>query len=72
MLAPMDPVYRTSLNNTLAAVRVVCSKHPQAASFGPEEIAAVLYGLRGSPRPPEVFEIEAALEALRIEGEILS
>lgn len=72
MLAPMNPVYRTTPDDTLLAVREACSRHPEAAYYGPEKLLALVHELRVSPQRPAISEVEAALEALRIEGQILA
>lgn len=70
MIAP-NRVYLNA-PDTLVAVRELLSQYPGAASCGPEEIAALVYDLYAAPHRPEVLEVEAALDALRIEDEVLA
>jgi hypothetical protein len=56
--------------DVLPELRDLFSRHPKAVTFGAEALAALLYG----PRPAsfeEVSDIESALEALKIEGEVI-
>jgi hypothetical protein len=39
---------------------------------GAETLSRALFMLRFLPSRPEVFEVEAALEALQVEGEVLA
>jgi hypothetical protein len=55
----------------LDALRSMLSEYPQVATVGPETLSELLYERRFLSHQPEVFEVEAALEALRIEGEVL-
>ena len=50
----------------LPALRELLSQYPHLADAGPDEIRAHLH--RYIPRSPEIFEVEAALEALLVEG----
>ncbi len=54
----------------LVALRELFSTHPEAMRCGPETLAGLLRlcGLL-SHRPP-TFAVEAALEALEVEGEV--
>ncbi len=64
MLAP-EQVYNGDL---LSALRELFSQHPAAVSCGPETLARMLYVLCYLNRRPAAFEVEAALEALQVEG----
>lgn len=74
MFAP-DPSYQNephSSEDVLLALREFLGNHRQAAVYGPETIADLLFELRYMPQRPEVFEVGVALEALRDdEGELL-
>ncbi len=58
--------------NVLAALRDLFSKHPETTCCGAESLAELLRLGRFLPYRPPVFEVEAALEALRIEGEVVA
>jgi hypothetical protein len=58
--------------NVLPALRDLFSQHPAMMHSGSETLGRALYMLRFLPYRPEVFEVEAALEALRVEGEVLA
>ncbi len=56
----------------LPAVRALLEEHPRAARLSPEQIAALLWILRFVPDseadgPPDVCEVEAAMEPLDLE-----
>jgi len=71
---PTSDSFYTSSNESqtvLDALRSLVSEYPQAATVGPETLSELLYERRFLSRQPEVFGVEAALEALRIEGEVL-
>ncbi len=53
----------------LPIVREFLPQHPEAAACGAEELADRLRRLAG--RRPQPIEVEAALEALRVEGEVV-
>jgi hypothetical protein len=57
--------------NVLLALRELFSQHPVMTQSGCEALGRALYMLRFLPRRPEPFEVEAALEALMVEGEVL-
>jgi hypothetical protein len=65
----MNPLY-SSLPEVLPALRELFSHHPGAMRSGPEALSRMLYVLRFLPYRPEVFEVEVALEALAVEGEV--
>jgi hypothetical protein len=54
----------------LPALRELFSQHPNLANCGPEELRELLG--RYLPWRPGIFEIEAALEALRVEGQVVA
>lgn len=56
--------------HVLPALRELFSHHPAATRSGPEALAGLLVMLQLLPHRPEVFEVEAALEALQVEGEL--
>jgi hypothetical protein len=68
MTLAQDSVYTT--NDVLPTLRELFSQHPEAAKSGPETLSRLLYELRFLPCRPEIHEVEAALEALALEGEI--
>ncbi len=72
MIRPLQPLYRAKHAdpNVLSALRELFSRHPEAIAFEAETLTKLLYELRIARRPV-VFEVEAALEALRVEGEVL-
>lgn len=57
-------------DEVLPALRELFSQHPAAVSSGPEALARMVYVLRFLPYRPGVCEVEAALEALTLEGEV--
>jgi hypothetical protein len=67
MLAPKS-VYPK--DEVLLALRELYSQHPGAVKSGPDKLVRMLHVRRFLPRRCEVGEVEAALEALRVEGEI--
>ena len=72
MLAPR-PLYLnepTTREDVLPALRELLSQHPAVTYKSPDTLARLLWMLRYLPYRPETFEVEAALEALRIEGVI--
>ncbi len=54
----------------LPAVRDLLQEHPFLARRRPETVRHALRGLRGIEA--DVFAVEAALDALRVEGEVLA
>lgn len=54
--------------SVLSTLRELFSQHPQAMRSGPETLGRMLHVLRFLPYRPEVWEVEAALEALQVEG----
>lgn len=66
MIAP-TPVYQSS--DLVPALRELFSRHPEAMKSDPETLSRMLHVLRFLPYRPEVYEVEAALEALKLEDE---
>jgi hypothetical protein len=64
-MIPNDP-------NLLPAVRELLAQHPSYRKRGVSEIASGLFYLRCMTYRPHEDAIEAALEALRVEDEVLS
>lgn len=58
------------MSSVLPALRELFSHHPGAMRSGPESLRRMLYVLRYLPYRPEVGEVEAAHEALQVEGEL--
>lgn len=54
----------------LSALRELFSRHPGAMRSGSEALSRMMHLLRFLPYRPEVCEVEAALEALQVEGEL--
>lgn len=52
------------------ALRELFSQRPATTSAGPEMLAYMLYMLRYTNLRPCLFEVEAALEALRVGEEV--
>jgi hypothetical protein len=67
------PFYKTSQerDNLLPALRELLSLRREAVDAQAEVLADLLYERSFFSHRPEVFDVEAALEALRIEGEVL-
>jgi hypothetical protein len=60
----------TACEDVLPALRELLSQHPAVTHKSPDTSARLLWFMRYLPHRPETFEVEAALEALRVEGEI--
>jgi hypothetical protein len=56
--------------SVLPALRELFSQYPDSIRSGPETLSLMLNMMRFLPYRPEVFEVEAALEALCVEGEL--
>jgi hypothetical protein len=56
--------------SVLPSLRELFSQHPAMTQSGTETLSRALHVFRFLPYCPETFEVEAALEALRVEGEI--
>ncbi len=59
-------------SDTLSALRGLFSQQPEAIVCGTEELANRLRAERLVPRRVFAHEVEAALEALRVEGEVVA
>jgi hypothetical protein len=57
--------------NVTPALRELFSQHPVMVYSGPETLGRTLHMLHFLPCRPETSEVEAALEALQVEGEVL-
>lgn len=65
----MHRLYPTDFPGVLMALRELCSHDPEAIACGAEELASRLRPFAG--RKPATFEVEVALEALRLDsGEV--
>jgi hypothetical protein len=72
----MGPLYSTNphaydSSGVLVALRELLAQDWEAASYGAEELTDLLYGGHFLSYRPAVFEVEAALAALLVEGEVL-
>ncbi|MBA4116075.1 MAG: hypothetical protein H0X71_06475 [Rubrobacter sp.] len=68
MIAPLLSVHDPAV---LPAVRELISENPETACWEATTTAKLLYATRLLPHQPEDSEVEAALEALRLDsGEI--
>ena len=56
----------------LSALRELFSQHPVMTQSGCETLSKALFVLRYLPYRPEPSAVEAGLEALRVEGEVLA
>lgn len=54
----------------MPALRELLARHPGLADSGPEELQAHLR--RYLPLRPELFEVEAAMEALCVDGRVVA
>jgi hypothetical protein len=67
----MRQLYSSSSDsNVLPALRELLDQHPEAHSSAPEKLAGLLWMLRYLPYRPDVFAVEAALEALILDGDV--
>jgi hypothetical protein len=68
-----NQLYRTSHADldVLPMLRDTFSWYPEAAAFGPEALAGLLHEPHNVARRG-VFDVEVALEALAVEGEVLA
>lgn len=71
MIRP-DPLYPTGrTQEVLVALRGLLSRNPSAAHFGAESLSELLYQERFLSYRADPAELEPAIEALRVEGEVL-
>ena len=57
--------------NVLPALRELLTQHPALMHSGCEALSRQLFVLHYVNRHPELFKVEAALDALLVEGEVL-
>jgi hypothetical protein len=69
MIAPSPNIIHNP--NVLPALRELFSQHPAITQSEPETLSRALCVFRYLPHDPEPFAVEAALEALRVEGMVL-
>jgi hypothetical protein len=69
MIAPSQSIVHDP--DVLPALRELFSQHPEVIQSGPETVSWALYMLRFLSYRPETFKVEAALEAFKVEGEVL-
>jgi hypothetical protein len=55
----------------LIALRAFLSRNPCAGAFGAETLSELLYKEHYLSRPVAGYQVEGAVEVLRIEGEVL-
>jgi hypothetical protein len=77
MLTPPNQFYLNNLANplhecVLPALRELLATRPQAANCSPETLARLLWEGRYQTQQPADHEVEEAMEALRVEGEVLA
>jgi hypothetical protein len=72
VIAP-ETLYKTSseCDHVFLALRELLSLHREIVDSGAEGLADLLYEQRFLSHRPDVFVVEVALEALRMEGEVL-
>ncbi len=68
----MHRLYPADPHSVLVGLRDLLSRNPEAACRGPEALQELLYAGRFVPRRPTMHEVEAALDALRVEGEVVA
>jgi hypothetical protein len=68
----IEPLRRDTADDpgVLFALRELFSQYPAAAQIGPEGLAELLW--RYVPSRPHESQVEAALEALAVEGEVVA
>ena len=74
MFTPSNELYPAkpcSGQDMLVAAREFLAHHREVGACGPETLADLLFEFRYLPHRPEPFEVEVALEALRVDGEVL-
>ncbi len=72
MIAPEVSIQDDSNQALLIALRALLSKNPCAGDFGSETLSELLYKEHYLSRPVAGYEVEGAVEVLRIEGEVLA
>jgi hypothetical protein len=58
--------------DVLPALREMLARRPHCADFDAKALSLVLWFRNYLPYPPDEAEVEAALEALRLEGEVVA
>jgi hypothetical protein len=71
MVAPPQRIIPPDNSDLLPALRGLFSQRPAAMQSGLETLARLLWVLSYLPYRPEESEVEIAMEALRVEGEVL-
>ena len=71
MIAPKTSIQDDPDQALLSALRTFLSRNPCAYSFGPEMLSELLYKEHYLARPVAGYEVEGAVETLRVEGEVL-
>ena len=71
MIAPHVSIQDDPTQELLIAMRAFFSRNPCVASFDPETLSELLYKEHYLSQPAAGYEIEGAVEALRIDGEVL-
>ncbi len=71
MIAPHRSIQDGPTQELLIAMRAFFSRNPCAASFGPETLSELLYKEHYLSFPAAGYEVEGAVEVLRVEGEVL-
>ncbi len=66
---PFEPKYH---DDVLPALREMLYQRPHCADFAARELSLVLWFRSYLPYPPDEGEVAAALEALRLEGEVVA
>jgi hypothetical protein len=69
MIAPSPNIIHET--NVLPALRHLLGQHSAMTEAGSETLSRALHVFCYLPCQPEVFEVETALEALLVEGEVL-
>ena len=72
MSETLQEEYHADASNFLPTLRELLSKDVHAASYSAETLGRLLWELGCLPCQPADHEVEAALEALRVEGEFLA
>jgi hypothetical protein len=70
MIAPSPNIVHDP--SILPALRGLFGQHPGMIHSGSETLGRALHVLRFLPYCPQTFEVEAALDALQVEGEVLA
>lgn len=73
MIETLRREYHADASPVLLALRELLSKYPPAADYSAEKLRELLWELRYLPQhPADHSEVEAALEALRVDGEVVT